>query len=102
MDIINRLGYIQIDTISVIERAHHHVLWSRIPHYKPALVNKLESDTRQVFEYWSHAASYLPIASYPFTLPLKMEIRDKDKFWQPKDPRLMQYVLDRIKAERAH
>lgn len=26
---IQHLGYVQIDTISVIERAHHHVLWSR-------------------------------------------------------------------------
>ena len=35
LEAIEHLGYVQIDTISVIERAHHHVLWSRVPDFKP-------------------------------------------------------------------
>ena len=33
---VEHLGYVQIDTISVIERAHHHILWTRIPAYRRA------------------------------------------------------------------
>ena len=48
---LQRLAYIQIDTISVIERAHHHVLWSRVPDYQARYLETLVAE-RQVFEYW--------------------------------------------------
>ena len=60
---IEHLGYIQIDTISVIQRAHHHTLWNRNPRYKTSHLNKLVAD-KQVFEYWAHAAAYLPMRDY--------------------------------------
>ena len=31
---VEHLGYVQIDTINVIERSHHHILYSRIPGYR--------------------------------------------------------------------
>lgn len=92
------LGYIQIDTISVIERAHHHKLWTRVNGYQNAIIKQLEKKKR-IFEYWSHAASYLPIGSYRFTLPVKEEIERSDRFWHDKDKKEMAFVLDRIKAE---
>src|SRR4051794_11216652 len=46
---LEHLGYVQIDTISVVERAHHHVLWSRVPDYAPALLAELQSEGK-VFE----------------------------------------------------
>ena len=60
---IEHLGYIQIDTISAIQRAHHHTLWNRNPRYQTIHLDQLIAD-KQVFEYWSHAASYLPIRDY--------------------------------------
>ena len=48
---IEQLGYVQIDTISVVERAHHHVLWSRISNYRPKFLDRLVKE-RLVFEYW--------------------------------------------------
>ena len=54
---IEHLGYVQIDTISVIERAHHHILWSRVPDYEQSHLNQLVQQ-KQIFEYWYHAASY--------------------------------------------
>ena len=48
-EIIEHLGYVQIDTISVIERAHHHVFWSRCAKYKPSDLDRLVK-SRQVFE----------------------------------------------------
>jgi len=63
---VEHLGYVQIDTIAVVERAHHHTLWSRCPDYAPAFLDTLLRDDHRVFEYWGHAASYLPINDYRF------------------------------------
>lgn len=98
LQIIEHLGYVQIDTISVIERAHHHVFWSRNQKYRPTdLANLIES--RQAFEYWSHAASYLPMKDYRYSLPLKKEFRQRDTSWFPKDPKMMKSVIARIRKE---
>ena len=67
---IEHLGYVQIDTISVVERAHHHVLHSRVPGYQPRHLERLLAK-RRVFEYWAHAAAYLPMSAYRYTLPYK-------------------------------
>ncbi|MCB0407974.1 MAG: YcaQ family DNA glycosylase [Bdellovibrionales bacterium] len=96
--IIEHLGYIQIDTISVIERAHHHVLWARNQKYKPSDLDHLVKN-RKVFEYWSHAASYLPMKEYRYTLPMKHAFQKKQSSWFPRDPKLMAAILKRIKSE---
>ena len=62
---IERLGYVQIDTIAVIERAHEHILWTRQPSYRSTYLQRLMRD-RRVFEYWTHAASYVPMADYRY------------------------------------
>ncbi|MCR9276738.1 MAG: winged helix DNA-binding domain-containing protein [Pseudomonadaceae bacterium] len=65
---LEHIGYVQIDTISVIERAHHHVMYNRVPNYDPSMLNKLIQN-RRAFEYWFHAAAYLPMRDYRFALP---------------------------------
>lgn len=98
VQIIEHLGYVQIDTISVVERAHHHVFWSRNPKYNPAdLANLIAS--REVFEFWSHAASYLPMKDYRYSLPLKKEFQKRESSWYPKDLKMMKQVLTRIRKE---
>ncbi|WP_424273804.1 DNA glycosylase AlkZ-like family protein [Cocleimonas flava] len=62
---MNILVIIQIDTISVIQRAHHHTLWNRNPRYKPEQLDQLIAD-KKVFEYWSHAAAYMPMCNYRY------------------------------------
>ena len=96
---IEHLGYVQIDTISVIERAHHHTLYNRNSRYKSAHIQELIAD-KKVFEYWAHAASYLPMTDYRFTLPRKQAIASgKQKHWYKRDTKLMKSVAERIKAE---
>ena len=96
---IKHLGYIQIDTISAIQRAHHHTLWNRNPRYKTSHLNQLIAD-KQVFEYWSHAAAYLPMRDYRYSLPRKQAIANGDQnHWYERDERLMKSVLKRIAAE---
>jgi len=95
---IEQIGYVQIDTISVVARAHHHVLRSRVGNYQPDDLKQLEAE-RKIFDYWAHAAAYLPIRDFRFSLYRKQEIANGEGHWHEKDRRLMTYVYDRIKGE---
>jgi uncharacterized protein YcaQ len=63
---VEHLGYVQIDTINVIERCHHHILFTRIPSYQRAHLSQAQSVDKTVFEYWTHALSYLPTSTMRF------------------------------------
>ncbi|MFI5273910.1 MAG: winged helix-turn-helix domain-containing protein [Ktedonobacterales bacterium] len=63
---IERLGAVQIDTISVVARSQYLVLWSRLGRYDPALLDALLAPRRAIFEYWSHAASILPMTDFAY------------------------------------
>jgi uncharacterized protein YcaQ len=96
---INHLGYVQIDTISVVERAHHHVFSSRVPTFKPAMIDQmlLDGDT---FEYWAHAAAFLPIADFRFSLPYKHAIKSGQVHWyKTRDEKLMGELMARIRSD---
>lgn len=96
---INHLGYVQIDTISVVERAHHHVFYSRVPKFKPAMTNQMLLDG-DIFEYWAHAASFLPIADFRFSLPYKHAIKSGQTHWyKTPDKKLMSELLARIRSD---
>lgn len=97
-DTIKRLSYVQIDTISVAERAHHHVFFTRNASYQKEDLDKMVAD-RSVFEYWSHAAAFLPIEDFQYSLYHKSEVQKVDKFWFEKDKKVMRQVLKRIKEE---
>lgn len=96
--VIETLGYIQIDTLAVVARAHHHTLWNRLPDYREHFLGQLLED-KSVFEYWSHAASYLPMSDYRFSLPQKKAYTDGKSHWFEQDKKMNRYVLDRIKEE---
>ncbi len=96
---IEHLGYIQIDTISAIQRAHHHTLWNRNPQYQTSHLDELMVN-KQIFEYWSHAAAYLPMRDFRFSLPRKQSIaRGTENHWYHRDEKLMKSVLKRIDTE---
>ncbi len=63
--IIKTLGFVQLDTIRNISRAHHHILWSRNQHYREPMLNTLLAEERAVFEHFTHDAAVLPIDFYP-------------------------------------
>ena len=96
---IEHLGYIQVDTISVVQRAHHHTLWNRNPRYQASQLDQLIAD-KLAFEYWSHAAAYLPMRDYRFSLPRKQALANgEQEHWFERDKRLEKLVLKRIAAE---
>ena len=59
--LIDRIGFVQIDSINTVERAHHMILWSRRPSYRPEALKHLHERDRAVWEHWTHDASILPI-----------------------------------------
>jgi uncharacterized protein YcaQ len=95
---LEHLGYAQIDTISVVRRAHEHVLRSRAPAVGPDHLNDLLR-RREAFEYWAHAAAYLPMRDWRHCLPRMRRLQAGDRFWFERDPRTMDRVRDRIRAE---
>ena len=96
---IEHLGYIQIDTISAIHRAHHHTLWNRNPQYLTSHLDELMID-KKIFEYWSHAAAYLPLRDYRYCLPRKQAIASgEENHWYHRNEKLMKSVLKRIESE---
>jgi uncharacterized protein YcaQ len=95
---IEYLGYTQIDTISVVARAHHHQLWSRVPNYKPSFLHELQKN-KKIFEYWWHAAAYLPMQDYRYSLIWKQFFKDQKDGWPKADPALKRKVLERIDKE---
>ena len=99
--VIERLGYVQIDTIAVVQRAHHHTLWSRCPEYAPQMLHELQAQDRRVFEYWTHAISYLPMCHYRYYLPQMRAHtkRPQTRQWLEQNAQIVQNVIDRIRAE---
>jgi uncharacterized protein YcaQ len=63
---VQHLGYVQIDTINVVERCHHQILYTRIPAYQREHLSQAQSVDKSVFEYWTHALSYVPSADMCF------------------------------------
>jgi len=65
MSIIKQLGFVQLDTIQVVSRAHHHIIWSRNQNYREPMMNNLLEDKRQIFEHFTHDASIIPMDYLP-------------------------------------
>jgi uncharacterized protein YcaQ len=94
---IAHLGYVQIDTINVIERSHHHILFTRIPDYRRADLRQAQSLDRSVFEYWTHALSYVASADFRFFIPdMKLHKREGHRWFanvKPSDTRKVMRLL---------
>ena len=96
---ISHLGYVQIDTISVAERAHNHILWSRVPNYQQKHLQDLQQRDRRVIEFWAHAAAFLPMKDYRYLIPTMDFFRNHHDPWPKSDQTTMRWVLDRIRNE---
>lgn len=63
--VIHALGFVQLDTIQVVSRAHHHILWSRNQNYREPVLDRALARDRAVFEHFSHDACVLPMEFLP-------------------------------------
>ena len=88
---VAHLGYVQIDTINVIERSHHHILFSRIPAYRRDDLRTAQSIDKSVFEYWTHALAYVPTRDIGFFVADMKHYRREPGGWfdsvRPEDTR---------------
>lgn len=97
---VEHLGYVQIDTINVIERCHHHILYSRIPDYRRTDLAAAQAGEKTVFEYWTHALSYVPLRDLPFFIPaMKAHRAAPSQWYADADPEELKRVLRRIRKE---
>lgn len=65
-DLIHDLGFVQVDSIQWVERAHHQILFSRNQTYRPKDLQHLLENDRSLFEHWTHDASVIPSAFFPY------------------------------------
>src|SRR5260221_1608384 len=99
---VEHLGYVQIDTINVIERSHHHILWTRIPAYQRADLRQAQSVDKSVFEYWTHALSYVSTQDMRFFIPaMKRHRREGHKWLSSVKPADLRKVLRLIRRDGA-
>lgn len=89
--LVSRLGAVQIDAVNVLVRSHYLSAYSRLGPYPLDLFDRLAYERRGAFEYWGHAASFLPIELHP-ALRWRMARSAEDKHWKA--------VQRRIKNER--
>ena len=97
---ISHLGYVQIDTIHVIERSHHHILYTRIPDYKREHLHQAQSKDKTIFEYWTHALAYIPTADFKYFMPAMKHRKENPSQWYANVSQAdLKKVLNRIKKE---
>jgi len=99
---VRHLGYVQIDTINVVERCHHQILYTRIPSYQRDHLRQAQSVDKNVFEYWTHALSYVPTADMRyFVRAMKHEADNRSSSFGMVKRGDLQKVLGRVRRNGA-
>src|SRR5690349_4306211 len=66
---IDHLGFVQVDTNYVVERAHHHALAARVPGYKTEWLEELQAEQR-IYEFWTRDSGFMPMHEFRFSQPI--------------------------------
>ena len=102
---IKRLGFVQLDSIQTVSRAHHHILWSRNNNYREPMLDRMLARDRSIFEHFTHDASVLPMDFLPMwerQFRRKTAELDRKGWLQTSgDPTLRKRIKDRIRDEGA-
>jgi uncharacterized protein len=98
LEAIRRMGVLQIDSISVVARSPYLVLWSRLGPYEPRWLDELLAEGK-LFEYWSHAACFLPIEDYGLYRRLMLEGAEKTRSWMRAHPEELERVMARVQEK---
>ncbi|MEO9824523.1 MAG: crosslink repair DNA glycosylase YcaQ family protein [Paracoccaceae bacterium] len=104
LDLIKRLGFVQLDSINTVARAHDLILFSRRPRYRPADLKRLYEKDGALFEHWTHDAAIIPMEYYPWWNMRRQRdaatLRGRWRDWR-RDGFEAQFdaVLDQIRAE---
>lgn len=103
LDTVRHLGMIQLDTISVVSRAHETALWSRLGNYDLDHLTELFTGRRQLTEYLTHAAAITPTEYLPLMKPLMARYPRDPEYWtaNPEKAQIAERILDRVEREGA-
>lgn len=63
--LVGRIGFVQVDSITTVARAHDMILWSRRQGYRPPALKRALEGERRLWEHWTHDASILPVELWP-------------------------------------
>jgi len=95
---IEHLGFVQLDTNYTVERAHHHLLATRVPDYEITWLGDLLAEG-QIYEYYTSDAGYMPMRDFRFSLPAKESFASDRDSLTAAERNLMNKILDRIGRE---
>ncbi|MFT3933805.1 MAG: crosslink repair DNA glycosylase YcaQ family protein [Chitinophagaceae bacterium] len=96
--VIDHLGFLQVDTNYVVERAHHHAIAARVPDYKIAWLEELQQDGR-IYEFWTRESGFMPMEEFRFSLAVQNVFANRYKDVTAQELNIMNRVLDRIARE---
>lgn len=101
--LIERLGYVQLDSIRVVERAQHHILFARNPAYRPRQLARVQKETPAFFEHWTHDASLIPMEFYPHWRHRFADSRKRIAHWRERfgDDRVIAVVREHVEKHGA-
>src|SRR5438128_2740225 len=103
IDLLDRLGAIQMDSVNILARNHLLVPFARLGPYSIKAMHTSIYQDKRGFEYWGHMASWLPIAEYRYFLPRMMRMRETPRGWwlrvRAENAALYPLVLERVRAE---
>jgi uncharacterized protein YcaQ len=106
VDLVERLGYLQLDPTTIVARSHLLVLWSRLGNFDPRWVDRLLEDDRLLFEYWTHAAAIVPASDFVFHQHSMRQFATPRPGWGPaiwkwlrENPQLQREVLRRVRED---
>lgn len=98
--VIDHLGYVQLDTNYVVERAHHHAMFARVPDYQTEWLAEL-GEQGDIFEYFTSDAGFLPMHDFRFSLPVKKAFETPGTSLVKRESDLMTQILDQVEREGA-
>lgn len=99
LPVIRRMGYLQIDTIHVVQRSQNLVLWSRLGDYDPDWLDEVHA-AGQLFEYYAHALCYIPTEYYPTFRGRGLHDKRVGRYWRgwaEKHQELLARVLEEVR-----
>lgn len=103
-DLIRKLGFVQIDSINVVARAHDLTLFNRMDGYRPAQLDTLLWKQRQLFEHWTHDASFIPTEWYGHWKPRFRRDRAwilNHPWWKSRVGHQAELILDLVRSRIA-
>ena len=110
---VERVGWVQIDTLQVVNRSQYIALWSRLGDYEMDHLDSLLYDGgntspdngRRLFEYWAHAACIIPLTSYRWLMPMMSRRAAGRGTWHrkwvadPDNARFVESLLEQIRSD---